>query len=64
MKLIPKPIVKPQIFRLLIWILITSLFHHLLLSCIIDHGICTGIIRMPHEHLLRVLGDIASIKLF
>jgi hypothetical protein len=63
MKLIPKSIVHPQILWLLIRIILTCLFHHLLLFGIIKHKMSTGVNQTPHDHLLRILTDIGPVKL-
>jgi hypothetical protein len=63
MKLIPKSVAHPQILWLLIRIVLTCFFHHLLLSRIIEHGMSRSVNWTPHDHPLRVLDDIGSIKL-
>ena len=62
MKLILESIVNPQILWLLIRIVLTCFFYHLLLSRIIEHGMSTGVNRMPHNRLFRILSDVGSVK--
>ena len=63
MKLIAKPIVYPQILRLLIGIVLTCFLHHLQLSHIVEHGMSTCVNRMPHDHMIRILSDVAPVEL-